>query len=329
MATWTPTRKTLGVCSGPSGWMNLPDVMAQPLERDGVGASTIALPPGPWLTLLEFLVHRFPQVGQMQWQQRMEDGLVLNEQHQLLGPNASYRAHSKVHYFRHVQSEPRIPFDEVVVYQDEHLVVADKPHFLPVTPGGRFVQETLLVRLKRKLDLPHLTPLHRIDLETAGLVAFSVKPSERDRYHALFRNQEVQKQYEAIAPYRPELSFPRTVSSRVEENPQSFMQMREVDGVANAQTDIELMEVLGSWARYRLHPLTGRKHQLRIQMSSLGLPIVGDRIYPVLQAAAPSDLVWDYDSPLRLLAQQLSFVCPVTGQPLCFVSRLVLSWPDD
>jgi tRNA pseudouridine32 synthase/23S rRNA pseudouridine746 synthase len=176
--------------------------------------------------------------------------------------------------------------------------------------------------------LPHLTPLHRIDLETAGLVAFSVKPSERDRYHALFRNQEVQKQYEAIAPYRPELSFPRTVSSRLEENPQSFMQMREVAGPTNAHTEIERLEVHGPLARYRLNPLTGRKHQLRVHMASLGLPILGDRIYPILQAAAPSDLVGDYDNPLRLLARQLSFVCPLTGRAQCFVSRLSLSWPE-
>ena len=306
--------------------MNPLDVMAQLLERDGVGASTIALPPGPWSTLLEFLVHRFPNVGLAQWRQRFEDGLVLDEQHQALRPDAPYLAHSKVYYFRHVQSEPRIPFDEVVVYQDEHLVVADKPHFLPVTPGGRFVQETLLVRLKRKLGLPHLTPLHRIDLETAGLVVFSVQPSERDRNHALFRNQQVQKQYEAIAPYRPELSFPRTVRSRLEEDPQSFMQMREVDGEPNAHTDIELLEVHGPLARYRLRPLTGRKHQLRVHMASLELPIVGDRIYPELQAEPPSDSASDYNNPLRLLAQHLVLTCPFTHSHRSFVSTQRLEW---
>jgi tRNA pseudouridine32 synthase / 23S rRNA pseudouridine746 synthase len=299
--------------------------MTQPLEREGVGASTIALPPGPWCTLLEFLDYRFPKVGGAQWRQRFEDGLVLDEQQQALPPGAPYRAHSKVYYFRQVQAEPRIPFDEVVVYQDEHLVVADKPHFLPVTPGGRFVQETLLARLKRKLGLPHLTPLHRIDLETAGLVAFSVKPAERDRYHALFRNQQVQKQYEAIAPYRPELSFPRTVSSRLEENPQAFMQMRDVGGTPNAHTAIELLEVHGSLARYRLYPLTGRKHQLRVHMASLGLPIVGDRIYPVLQATTLSHERPDYSQPLCLLAHRLVFICPITGNRMDFCSGRALS----
>ncbi|MFM8900097.1 MAG: pseudouridine synthase [Burkholderiales bacterium] len=292
--------------------------VAGPPQRDGLSASTIALPPGPWATLLEFLVQRFPQVDAGQWQQRFKDGLVLDEQHKPLPLNAPYRAHRKVFYFRHVASEPRIPFDEVVVYQDEHLVVADKPHFLPVTPGGRYVQETLLVRLKTKLGLPHLTPLHRIDLETAGLVAFSVNPAERDRYHALFRTQQVQKQYEAIAPYRPALNFPLTVRSRLEENSQAFMQMREVQGPLNAHTQIELLEVHGSLARYRLIPVTGRKHQLRVHMASLGLPIAGDRIYPVLR---PQEEQPDYTQPLQLLAKRLSFTCPFGQGSLAFESK--------
>ena len=300
--------------------MNPPESAVLP-QRDGVSASTVALPPGPWATLLEFLVHRFPQVGLTQWQQRLNDGLVLDEQQQALRPDAPYRAHRKVHYFRHVQAEPRIPFDEVVVYQDEHLVVADKPHFLAVTPGGRFVQETLLVRLKRKLGLLHLTPLHRIDLETAGLVVFSVNPSERHRYHALFRNQRVMKQYEAIAPYRPELSFPRIVCSCLEEDPQSFMQMREVDGVANAQTDIELLEVHGPCARYRLCPITGHKHQLRVHMAALGLPIVGDRIYPVLQPVRDPSRADAYQHPLLLVAKTVEFTCPVTLRAHRFSSQ--------
>jgi tRNA pseudouridine32 synthase / 23S rRNA pseudouridine746 synthase len=306
--------------------MNLLDPRVNRPQREGVGASTVSLPPGPWTTLLAFLVQRFPDVGLVQWQQRLTGGLVLDAQGQALPLDAPYRSHSQVRYFRHVQAEPHIPFDEVVLYQDQHLVVADKPHFLPVTPSGRFVQETLLVRLKRKLSLPHLTPLHRIDLETAGLVAFGIHPSERDGYHALFRAHQVQKQYEAIAPYRPDLIFPLTISNRLEQNPQAFMQMCEVVGTPNAHTTIELLEVQGRLARYRLHPITGRKHQLRVHMASLGLPILGDRIYPEFRATISSDEQPDYSQPLRLLAQRLAFICPITHNNRDFVSPRRLEW---
>lgn len=307
--------------------MNPADPHPGPPARDGVGASRIALPPGPWATVLDFLSQRFPPVGEHEWRRRMAAGLVLDEQGGPVAPDAAHRPHCKLHYFRHVDAEPRIPFDEAVLYQDEHLVVADKPHFLPVTPGGRYVQETLLVRLKRRLGIETLTPLHRLDLETAGVVAFSVNPAERDRYHALFREHRVRKLYEAIAPHRPGLAFPRTVRSRMEERPEAFMQMREVPGEPNAHTEIALTEVRGALGRYRLEPLTGRKHQLRLHMASLGLPIVGDRIYPVLQPAGDPGAEPSFQEPLRLLAQVLSFTCPFTGREMRFESQRALAQP--
>ena len=155
---------------------------------------------------------------------------------------APFTPHSKLFYYRRLPPEPRIPFDEAVLFQDDLIVVADKPHFLPVTPSGRYLQETLLVRLKRKLGIDTLAPVHRIDRETAGLVLFTVQPATRGRYQALFRERTAEKRYEAIAPLLEGL--PLIHASRLEEG-DSFMTMREVPGEPNAETHIELHRALG------------------------------------------------------------------------------------
>lgn len=282
---------------------------APPTVR-GVGPSCVGLPAGPWRSVLDFFAQRFPRVEKDEWIARMQRGEVLDAAGTCVPPDAPFRPHTKLYYYRTLSAEPRIPFDEAVLYQDELIVVADKPHFLPVTPAGRYLQETLLVRLKSRLGLDTLAPVHRIDRETAGLVLFTVQPHTRGVYQALFRDRAVEKRYEAIAPLRAELALPRRHSSRLVEG-DPFMSMREVPGEPNSETDIELIEPRGSLARYGLRPLSGKRHQLRAHMAALGIPIVNDRIYPLLQpdnADAP-----DYSQPLQLLARSLEFIDPVSG----------------
>jgi len=202
-----------------------------------------------------------------------------------------------------------------VLYRDAHLLVADKPHFLPVIPSGKYLHETLLVRLKHRLGLDDLVPIHRIDRDTAGLVLFSINPATRNIYHALFRDHVVDKYYEAIAPWNPDLPWPLTRRSRIGSAPH-FMQQTELDGAPNSWTEIAPLEVHGDWARYALRPHTGLRHQLRVHMAALGLPIAGDGIYPVLTPeAAP-----DYARPLQLLAQAIAFTDPISGQAQRFAS---------
>jgi len=299
----------------------------RPPDRDGLGASAVALPPGPWPTVLDFLIAQFPSVTRADWLQRMVDGRVVDEAGAELAPEAPYQPHGRVFYFRSVADETRIPFDETILFQDDLLVVADKPHFLPVAPAGRYVQETLLVRLKRKLRIETLAPMHRIDRDTAGLVLFSVQPDTRDAYQRLFRERAVAKIYEAIAPWRADIAWPVTVRNRLVES-DAFMQMREVEGVANAETQISVLETNGPYARYLLQPLTGQKHQLRAHMAGLGVPIVNDRIYPVLYAANAEAEADDFRAPLQLLAKAIAFRDPVTGQPRRYESARTLSeWP--
>ena len=287
--------------------------------RDGVGPSCVGLPAGHWATITDFLVERFPDISRAVWLQRMADHLVADEFGQLVTPERPYPSHMRIYYYRSLESEPRIPFDEAIIYQDAHLVVADKPHFLPVTPSGHYLQETLLVRLKKRLGLDTLIPIHRIDRETAGLVMFSVEPAERNAYQAMFRNRTVRKSYEAIAPTRPDLVFPITRKSRIVED-EPFFRQREIPGVPNSESRVDVLQILGDHTRYALSPVTGKKHQLRVHMNALGLPILNDRMYPPVADTPPDD----FKAPLQLLAKSITFVDPVTGEPRKFESQLRL-----
>ena len=293
--------------------------------RDGVSASTVATSPGAWPSMLDFLAERIPAVSREDWARRMAHGEVLDVQGQPVSPQAPFRSGTRLHYWRSLPFEHRVPFEESIVFQDDWLVVADKPHFLPVTPKGRYVQETLLVRLKRRTGIDTLTPMHRIDLETAGLVVFTVQPHTRHAYQGLLRERLVDKTYEAIAPWRPELNWPQVRRSRLEES-ERFMAMHEVPGEPNAETHIDVIAVKGELAHYRLQPLTGQKHQLRAHLNALGLPIVGDRIYPTLWPPAPADQPPDFSRPLQLLARKLSFTDPITGALRAFESTRQLDW---
>ena len=287
--------------------------------RDGVSPSCVGLPAGNWPSITDFLVQRFPAITRETWLQRMRDGLVADEFGVPVTAERPYRGHMRVYYYRALEDEPRVPFEASVLYQDEYLVVADKPHFLPVTPSGHYVQETLLVRLKNRLGLDVLAPLHRIDRETAGLVLFSVRPADRDAYQALFRRHEVAKHYEAIAPWREDIAFPLLRQSRIVQGAPFFRQ-QEAPGPANSETHISVLQASGGWARYALSPVTGKKHQLRVHMHALGIPILNDRIYPPVHPT-PDD---DYSRPLQLLAKSMHFTDPVTGQQRSFQTRLSL-----
>jgi tRNA pseudouridine32 synthase/23S rRNA pseudouridine746 synthase len=275
---------------------------------------------------LDFFITTFPHIERGEWEARFEEGLVFNQEGEALSASDAYQPNIHLLYFRRLAREPEIPFEETILFQDEHILVADKPHFLPVTPSGLYLHQTLLNRLKKKTGIQDLSPIHRIDRDTAGLVIFSVNPNERAQYQNLFRDREVRKVYEAIAPYSEELckKLPMTYESNIKES-EHFLQMEEVDGVANTDTYIEFIEVNAPWARYRLTPGSGKKHQLRCHLNSLGIPIRHDQIYPILTPYQEYEL--DFSKPLQLLAKKLSFQDPITGVERGFLSKEELSLP--
>jgi tRNA pseudouridine32 synthase/23S rRNA pseudouridine746 synthase len=281
-----------------------------------------------WLTetqaggMLRFLAARFPDVAADSWAGRLQRGEVVDAQGKPLRADSLVRRGMRIWYYRELEAETPIPFAERILCQDEHLLVADKPHFLPTIPTGRFLHETLLVRLKHKLELPHLTPIHRLDRETAGVVIFSHNPATRGLYQSMFQKRSVRKVYEALAAPLEGRSFPFTWRSRMVDGDKFFV-MREIEGEPNSETLVELIERRGDVALYRLHPHTGRKHQLRLHMASLGAPILNDAFYPLAMPCKGDD----FSAPLQLLARAISFDDPLTGAPRVFTSERQLAWP--
>jgi tRNA pseudouridine32 synthase / 23S rRNA pseudouridine746 synthase len=298
--------------------------VAPPLPpRDGLDPARVRLPDdGPWATLRDHLVERLP-VDPARVDAMLAEGRVVDHDGPL-GPGSPFVPGSVVWFHRDLPDEAPVPFGVEVVHRDDDLLVVDKPHFLATIPRGRHVLETALVRLRHELDLPALSPAHRLDRVTAGLVMFTVRPEVRGAYQNLFRDRRVGKTYEAIAPYDPALTLPRTVRSHIRKD-RGVVTAYETDDEPNAETLVELVEHDGERARYRLTPHTGRTHQLRVHLASLGVPILGDPFYPELRDVGLDD----FRAPLQLLARTLSFTDPLTGAPRLFTSRRTLQAWDD
>jgi len=284
--------------------------------RDGVTPSFLWLPEGQWPDMLTFMAANYPAVTEAQWRKRMERGDVVDGEGRQLLPTARYRQGMRIWYYRELEQETPIPFEEEILYQDQHIIVADKPHFLPTIPTGRFLKETLLVRLRQKLGIEELAPIHRLDRETAGVVIFSCNLDSRGAYQSLFQKRLVQKEYEALAGPLAEREFPFTYRSRMVEG-DKFFTMKEEPGEPNSETMIDVIEARGEHVLYRLWPHTGRQHQLRVHLSALGIPIVNDVFYPVALPCKADDV----SSPLKLLARAIGFPDPLSGEWRYFESK--------
>lgn len=322
--------------------------------RNGVNATRLRLPAAGWDTAQDYVLHRFGHVDPDGIRARFAAGEVVAADGTSLTPATPLGVHDDLWYYRDVPHEEPLPVAHTLLHRDEHLVVIHKPHFLPTTPGGRFVQETALVRLRNELGIDDLVPLHRLDRATAGVVMFSADPATRGAYHLLFERRAVAKTYEAVAPLPegtpddgPVLGrFPLTVRSRIRKDkgvlrsvveqipaaasgrragaPVRTRKSNAAHAGANAESRVEVLGVGESAgtlagrrvAHLRLTPRTGRTHQLRIHLAALGLGIAFDPFYPVLLDAAPDDVT----RPLQLLSRSLRFTDPVTGAAREFIS---------
>lgn len=300
----------------------------KPVMQDGVSPSTVYLPDNGLLgtaqhynTILDFLIAKFPSIAAEIWQNRIQQQKIFDAHGQPIHQHTKYAPHTKVYYYRELAQEVAVPFAENILFQNEHLLVVDKPHFLAVSPTGRYVKETLLVRLKQQLGNPNISPIHRLDRETAGVILFSLQPNTRSHYHALFEQHQVQKTYHAIAAYNPEIHFPLTYQSHMTKGDPFFV-MKEAEGVANSFTQIDLLHIDNDLALYELKPVSGKQHQLRVHMAALGLPILNDSFYPNVQFKNDND----FSLPLQLLAKSIRFIDPMTQHEVCYYSKRELTF---
>lgn len=303
-------------------------IPASPLApRHGVDAQRIRMPQdGPWVTLRDHLVERLARgLSAEEVDRKLRDGEFVDASGQPVGPDAPFVPRSVVWTYRDLADEMPVPFEIELLHQDDRLVVIDKPHFLSTLPRGRHVVQSALARTRVMTGLDRLAPAHRLDRATAGLLMFTTEQRWRGAYQGAFAAGQVHKEYLAVAPVRPDLRLPMVRRTHVVKE-HGTHQAREVPGAEpNAETLVELSRESNGWGLYRLTPLTGRTHQLRCQLWGLGIPILGDPLYPVERDVAPGD----FTQPLQLLASVLEFDDPVDGRRRRFETRRQLdAWPD-
>jgi tRNA pseudouridine32 synthase/23S rRNA pseudouridine746 synthase len=277
------------------------------------------LDPAP-ATVFEYLLARFPRMDAEVWKERLARQAVIFDDGSHITLETAYREGTTILYHREVPCEPPPREDEIVLVQDDHLLVADKPHGMVVSPTGDHLERSLLVRLQRRTGLADLAPVHRLDRDTAGLVLFSVRRATRGCYHQLFPKGRIDKEYLAVARLgnlggRAEWR----VENRIEKG-HPWFRRQIVDGDVNAITEIELLDTRGPAGLFRVRPLTGKQHQIRLHMASIGCPVIGDPLYPEMTDRNLQEL------PLQLLAARLAFVDPVSGEPRTFETERRIHW---
>lgn len=295
-------------------------------QRQGLDAAWIRTPKGTqWATLRDHLVERLPRLAPERIDEMFAERGFVDDVGEPLERDAPYRPHVFVWFHRDLPDEVDVPFDIEILYRDDRIVVVDKPHFLSTIPRGSHIQQSVVVKVRRMLGLPELVPAHRLDRITAGVLLLTAERQWRGAYQSMFESRLIEKEYEAIAAAPGAVAMPQLVRSHIVKE-RGIMQAHELPGrEPNAETHIELVEQRGGLGRYRAVPHTGKTHQIRLHMNTIGLPILGDPFYPVV-TGIPVD---DFSAPLQLLSKTLRFVDPVDGTHREFRSRRILdAWAN-
>lgn len=295
-------------------------------RRHGLEAAWVRTPdadkPAPWPTLGDFLRSRLSDQAPVD-RMLAAGRFVLADASPISGAEP-YAPHTFLWFHRDLRDEPEVPFEVRVLHRDERIVVVDKPHFLSTIPRGRHITQSVVVRMRAALDLPELAPAHRLDRLTAGVLLLTTERRWRAPYQQVFEHRLATKTYTAIAPVRPELALPVEVRNHLHKRRGVLQADVHPDREPNTHTLVELVTTRGAYGLYRLSPTTGKTHQLRVHLDGLGIPILGDPLYPEVLDVD----IDDFSTPLELVAQILAFPDPITGEERTFTSRIEHHWPE-
>lgn len=276
-----------------------------------------------WETLSDFLLFKLAKHAPTA--QMLADGrFVLDDGTPITG-REPYRPHTFIWFHRDRRDEPVVPFKIELLYADERIVVIDKPHFLATIPRGNHVLQSVVVRVRNELGFPDASPAHRLDRLTAGVLVLTTEKKWRGAYQEAFRHRQIHKRYDALAPISDSLEFPQVVRNHIVKERGNLQAVVYPDREPNSETLVELAERRGNIGCYRLTPITGRTHQLRVHLNALDIPIMGDPLYPKILDVD----IDDFSTPLQLVARELSFIDPVDGTRRHFASKIPLDWPTN
>ena len=293
-------------------------------------------------TIADYLIARFypndPQIIHARFntgEVRLDDGTILTS-------DSPYMPGERIWYFRELADEPQLPSDMPVLYEDEHVLAIDKPHFLPTTPRGAYIAQTALTKLRVREQNPLLIPIHRLDRPTAGVLLFAKTVEARRPFQMMFQHRQVSKTYRAVAPVPADAAAVEQALSaeglQVRSHIQKIRDQLQVQQLSeqecaaqgvepNTLTTVKILRTFTpsaqavegwraepnrEWALYDLAPHTGKTHQLRAHLNMLSSPILGDILYPQVLPDAPDRPEY----PLQLLAYSLHFKHPITGEPV-------------